>query len=292
MKNVKGIVLAGGAGSRLYPLTFGTSKQLLPVYDKPMIYYPIASLLYAGIKEILIISSPKDLPRYKDLLNNGSHLGVNIEYAEQQTPNGIAEAFLIGDKFISEDNVCLILGDNIFHGNKFEIYLKDAFKNLNKGFSTIFGYKVSNPEEFGVIETDNNGEIINIIEKPSHTESNLIVSGMYFYTNDVVEIAKTLKPSNRNELEISDINNIYLKLNNLKLIRLSSDFYWSDTGTYDSLISASQYFQNIEKRTGNKYGCIEEIVYNLGYINKNQFLSNIENLKNSSYGRYLFNQIK
>ncbi len=291
MKNVKGIVLAGGAGSRLYPLTFGTSKQLLPVYDKPMIYYPIASLLYAGIKEILIISSPKDLPRYKDLLKDGSHLGINIEYAEQQAPNGIAEAFIIGDKFISKENVCLILGDNIFHGNNFKIYLEDAFKNLLNGLSTIFGYEISNPKEFGVIETDNNGGILNIIEKPNSTNSNLIVSGMYFYTNDVIDIAKQLKPSKRNELEITDINNNYLKSNKLKLIKLSSDFYWSDTGTYDSLINASQYFQNIEKNTGKKYGCIEEIVYNLGYIDKQQFLSNIENVKNSSYGKYLSNKI-
>ncbi len=292
MKNVKGIVLAGGAGSRLYPLTFGTSKQLLPVYDKPMIYYPIASLLYAGIKEILIISSPKDLPRYKDLLKDGSHLGINIEYAEQQAPNGIAEAFIIGDKFISKENVCLILGDNIFHGNNFKTYLEDAFKNLHNGLSTIFGYEITNPKEFGVIETDNNGAILNIIEKPNSTNSNLIVSGMYFYTNDVIDIAKQLKPSKRNELEITDINNNYLKSKKLKLIKLSSDFYWSDTGTYDSLINASQYFQNIEKNTRNKYGCIEEIVYNLGYIDKKQFLSNIENVKNSSYGKYLFNKIK
>ena len=292
MRKLKGIILAGGTGSRLYPLTYGTSKQLLPVYDKPMIYYPLSTLLYAGIKDILIISTPKDLPRYRDLLKNGSHLGIRIKYAEQPSPNGIAEAFLIGEKFIADDNVCLILGDNIFHGDSFKSQLDKSYKNLEKGFSTIYGYEVSNPKDFGVIEIDDNNDIYKIIEKPESTKSNLIVSGLYFYTNEVIQYAKKLNPSKRGELEITDLNNIFLQHKKLKLICLDSNFSWSDTGTYDSLIKASKYFQNLEKSTGSKYACIEEIVYNLGYIEKKQFLENIEYVKNSSYGKYLQDLIK
>lgn len=292
MQKLKGIILAGGTGSRLYPLTYGTSKQLLPVYDKPMIYYPLSTLLYAGIKDILIISTPKDLPRYRDLLKNGSHLGIRIQYAEQPFPNGIAEAFLIGEKFIADDNVCLILGDNIFHGDSFKSQLDKSYKNLEKGFSTIYGYEVSNPKDFGVIEIDDNNDIYKIIEKPDSTKSNLIVSGLYFYTNKVIQYAKKLNPSSRGELEITDLNNIFLRHKKLKLICLDSNFSWSDTGTYDSLIKASKYFQNLEKITGSKYACIEEIVYNLGYIEKKQFLENIEYVKSSSYGKYLQDLIK
>ena len=232
MKNVKGIVLAGGAGSRLYPLTFGTSKQLLPVYDKPMIYYPIASLLYAGIKEILIISSPKDLPRYKDLLKDGSHLGINIEYAEQQAPNGIAEAFIIGDKFISKENVCLILGDNIFHGNNFKIYLEDAYKNLHNGLSTIFGYEISNPKEFGVIEVLDN-KIINLHEKPEDYISSYAVVGLYIYEYLVFEYIKLLTPSKRGELEITDLNKVFLNKKNIAYSILDS--WWIDAGTEERI---------------------------------------------------------
>ena len=292
MQKLKGIILAGGTGSRLYPLTYGTSKQLLPVYDKPMIYYPLSTLLYAGIKDILIISTPKDLPRYRDLLKNGSHLGIRIQYAEQPFPNGIAEAFLIGEKFIADDNVCLILGDNIFHGDSFKSQRDKSYKNLEKGFSTIYGYEVSNPKDFGVIEIDDNNDIYKIIEKPDSTKSNLIVSGLYFYTNKVIQYAKKLNPSSRGELEITDLNNIFLRHKKLKLICLDSNFSWSDTGTYDSLIKASKYFQNLEKITGSKYACIEEIVYNLGYIEKKQFLENIEYVKSSSYGKYLQDLIK
>ena len=291
MKRIKGIILAGGNGSRLFPLTFGTSKQLLPVYDKPMIYYPLSTLLYAGIKDILIISTPKDLPRYKDLLRDGKHLGLSISFKEQKIPLGIAEAFLIGKDFIGNNDVCLILGDNIFHGKDFVKLLIKARDNLFKNYSTIFGVKVNNPNDFGVIELDSSSNPLKIIEKPKFPKSKLIVSGLYFYTNDVVEKAKKLKPSKRNELEISDLNNLFINNKMLKLIQLDSNFSWLDTGTYDSLIKASKYFQNLENQTGKKYACIEEIVYDLGYISKLQFQKNHEMISNSSYGDYLKKKI-
>jgi glucose-1-phosphate thymidylyltransferase len=287
MKLIKGIILAGGYGSRLYPLTFGTSKQLLPVYDRPMIYYPLSTLMNAGIKDILIISTNKDLPRFRDLLMDGRHIGLNITYKVQDEPRGIAESFIIASDFIGDCNVCLILGDNIFHGKNFNILLDRAKKNLDNNYSTIFGVEVNNPNEFGVIEFDSNNEIKNIVEKPDEIESNLIVSGLYFYTNDVVTITNKLKPSSRGELEITDINNQYLALNKLKLVNLDSEISWIDTGTYDSLIEASRYFQNFENKTAEKVACIEEIALNLGYIDKSQFVKIANSMNNSNYGKYL-----
>ena len=249
MKSIKGIILAGGTGSRLYPLTLGTSKQLLPVYDKPMIYYPLSVFMQAEIKDILIISSQHDLPKFKKLLGDGSKLGIKISYKVQFQPNGIAESFIIGEDFICDDNVCLILGDNIFHGDGFISTINTAKKDLSNGYSSIFGVSVPNPESFGVIEFDDNNNIIDITEKPDFTNSNIIVSGLYFYTNDVIKFAKKLKPSDRGEKEITDINNLYLSSKKLKLIRLQSNISWIDTGTYSSLIKASKYFENYEIKT-------------------------------------------
>ena len=292
MKSIKGIILAGGTGSRLYPLTLGTSKQLLPVYDKPMVYYPLSVFMLAGIKNILIISNQEHLPMYKRLLGNSSNLGLNISYEIQLEPNGIAEAFIIAKNFIGDDNVCLILGDNIFHGESFTPHIIEAKENLNLGFSSIFGVSVQNPENFGVIEFDNKNKIVNISEKPKNPKSNFIVSGIYFYTNDVVKFAKELKPSKRGEKEITDINNIYLSLNKLKLQVLNSDISWVDTGTYSSLIKASKYFENYENETGKKVACIEEIAFNLGYINEKQLLFIANSMCNSEYGKYLKNLIQ
>ena len=292
MKKIKGIILAGGYGSRLYPLTFATSKQLIPVYDKPMIYYPLSTLMQAGIRDILIISTEKDIPRFKDLLKDGNNIGLNISYKEQISPKGIAEAFIIANEFIAEENVCLILGDNIFHGNNFEKYLNKAKENLEKDYSTIMGVNVNIPNDFGVIEFDKDFNIKEILEKPKITKSKTVVSGLYFYTNDVKKIAKDLKPSKRGELEITDINNHYLKKSKLKLINLSSEISWIDTGTYDSLIEASKYFQNYETVTGKKVGCIEEIALDLNYIDKNQVLKIANSMSKSSYGDYLKNLFK
>ena len=251
MKSIKGIILAGGTGSRLYPLTLGTSKQLLPVYDKPMIYYPLSVLMQAEIKDILIISSEHDLPKFKKLLGNGANLGINISYNVQSKPNGIAESFIIGEDFIEEDNVCLILGDNIFHGDGFISNINNAKKNLSNGFSSIFGVSVQNPENFGVIEFDENKNVINIFEKPQIPKSNFIVSGLYFYTNDVIEYAKKLKPSKRGEKEITDINNFYLSSKKLKLILLDDNISWIDTGTHDALLEASNFVKEIKKKHGD-----------------------------------------
>ena len=292
MKKIKGIILAGGYGSRLYPLTFATSKQLIPVYDKPMIYYPLSTLMQAGIRDILIISTEKDIPRFKDLLKDGNNIGLNISYKEQISPKGIAEAFIIANEFIAEENVCLILGDNIFHGNNFEKYLNKAKENLEKDYSTIMGVNVNIPNDFGVIEFDKDFNIKEILEKPKITKSKTVVSGLYFYTNDVKKIAKDLKPSKRGELEITDINNHYLKKSKLKLINLRSDISWIDTGTYDSLIEASKYFQNYESLTGKKVGCIEEIALELNYIDNNQVLKIANLMSKSSYGDYLKNLLK
>lgn len=292
MKSIKGIILAGGTGSRLYPLTIGTSKQLLPVYDKPMIYYPLSVFMQAEIKDILIISSEHDIPKFKKLLGDGSNLGINISYKVQFKPNGIAESFIIGEDFIGKDNVCLILGDNIFHGDDFISNINNAKKALSNGFSSIFGVSVQNPKNFGVIEFDENKNVINIFEKPENPKSNFIVSGLYFYSNDVVKFAKELKPSKRGEKEVTDINNIYLSLNKLKLQVLNSDISWVDTGTYGSLIKASRYFENYENETGKKVACIEEIAFNLGYINEKQLLSIANSMCNSEYGEYLKNLIQ
>ena len=268
MKSIKGIILAGGTGSRLYPLTFGTSKQLLPVYDKPMIYYPLSIFMQAEIKDILIISSEHDLPKFKKLLGDGTNLGINISYKVQFKPNGIAESFIIGENFIGEDNVCLILGDNIFHGDSFISNINNAKKALSNGFSSIFGVSVQNPQNFGVIEFDENKNVINIFEKPENPKSNFIVSGLYFYTNDVVKYAKKLKPSKRGEKEITDINNFYLSKKKLKLFLLDDNISWIDTGTYSSLIKASKYFEDYEKKTGKKAACVEEIALNKNWIKK------------------------
>lgn len=289
MKSIKGIILAGGTGSRLYPLTLGTSKQLLPVYDKPMIYYPLSIFMKAEIKDILIISSEHDLPKFKKLLGNGSQFGIKISYKVQFEPNGIAESFIIGEDFICDDNVCLILGDNIFHGNEFISNINIAKKDLSNGFSSIFGVSVQNPESFGVIEFDERNNIIDIFEKPDFAKSNIIVSGLYFYTNDVVKFAKKLKPSERGEKEITDINNIYLSSKKLKVIRLKPNISWIDTGTYSSLIKASKYFENYEIKTGKKAACIEEIAYKMGYIDIGQLKKIANSMCNSDYGKYLLN---
>ena len=287
MPLTKGIILAGGYGTRLYPLTYGTSKQLLPVYDKPMIYYSLSTLMNAGIKDIMIISTPNDLPRFKDLFKDGKHIGLNISYAHQKKPNGIAESLIIGSDFIGNDNICLILGDNIFHGNNFISLLDKARLNLDNNFSTIFGVKVDNPNTFGVIKFDSENKMQNVVEKPKNPSTNTIVSGLYYYTNDVVDIAKTLKPSSRGELEITDINNYYISEDRLKLVKLDSETSWIDTGTYDSLIQASKYFQDYENKTTKKTACIEEIALSLGYIDKTKLMTIANSMKNSNYGKYL-----
>ena len=292
MNNIKGIILAGGHGSRLFPLTIGTSKQLLAVYDKPMIYYPMYTLMLAGIKEILIISTPEDLSRYNKLFGNGNMLGLKISYEKQIKPNGIAESFIIGKKFIGNSHVCLVLGDNIFYGDKLVDYLKKGLNNLKKNSSTIYGLDVINPKEFGVVKFDSKNNLEKIVEKPKLFISNTIVSGLYMYTNDVIEIVKNLKPSSRNELEITDINNIYINKNKLRLIKLEKDISWIDTGTYDSMLKASNFFQELEKKTAEKYACIEHMAFQLSYIDEKQFLKLARLMSNSSYGKYLLDKLK
>ena len=289
MKLIKGIILAGGYGSRLYPLTLGVSKQLLPVYDKPMIYYPLSVFLLAGIKDILIISTKEDLPKFNKLLGDGSNLGIKISYEFQLKPGGIAESFIIGKDFIGDDDVCLILGDNIFHGEKFISQLEIAKNYLLEGYSSIFGVKVKDPKNFGVIEFDKNNDMCKITEKPAIPKSNYIVSGLYFYTNDVISFAQKLKPSSRGEKEITDINNYFLVNNRLKLNLIESSTSWIDTGTYSSLIRASKYFHDIEIKTSKKEACIEEIAYKMGYISKKQIRQIGINMNNSDYGKYLLN---
>ena len=281
--------MAGGNGTRLFPLTKTISKQLLPVYDKPMVYYPLSTLLRAGIRDILIISTKKDLPRFKNLFGDGSFIGINISYKIQLKPNGIAEAFLIAEDFIGNDNICLILGDNIFHGNNFQNYLNKAINNLNHDFSTIYSVEVKNPEQFGVIEFDKNGKVSSIVEKPIKTNSNRIVSGLYFYTNNVINMSKMLKPSKRGELEITEINNQFLKVGKIKVVNLKSTFFWSDTGTYDSLIKASQYFKDFELIYNKKVACIEEIALEKSLISKDEYLKIALSMNESNYGKYLLN---
>lgn len=281
---MKGIILAGGKGTRLYPVTKGVSKQLLPVYDKPLIYYPLSVLMLAGLRKILIISTSRDIPRFKDLLGDGRQIGIEIFYAEQPEPRGIAESFIIGEDFIEKDNVALILGDNIFYGHDLTKFLEEA-SHLKEG-AMIFGYYVKNPHRYGVIEFDENLNVISIEEKPKNPKSNWVVTGLYFYDNEVVKIAKSLKPSQRGELEITDVNNEYLKRGKLKLKLLGRGFAWLDTGTYDSLIEASMFIKTIEERQGLKIGCIEEIAYRLGYIDKEQLLKLAENTS-TNYGDYL-----
>ena len=281
----KGIVLAGGSGTRLYPLTMGVSKQLLAIYDKPMIYYPISVLMLAGINEILIISTPEDISSYERLLGNGSQFGISIEYSIQSKPNGLAQAFIIGESFISDSNVALILGDNVFYGQDFSNNLKIAISR-DEG-ATIFGYHVNNPEHFGVLEFDNDGHVLSIEEKPKEPKSNLVVTGLYFYDNSVVEIAKKLIPSKRGEYEITDINNAYKNKDKLRVEILGRGFAWLDTGTYDSLIDAGQFVKTVEKRQGLKIACLEEIAFHNGWISKVELMSQVQRYKKTSYGEYL-----
>ena len=289
---MKGIVLAGGSGTRLYPITKGISKQLLPVYDNPLIYYPLSVLMLAGIKEILIISTPEDLPNFKKLLGSGEDLGIQISYKEQPTPDGLAQAFIIGEEFIGNDDVCLVLGDNIFYGYGFSEILRNARKNIEQGKSTVFGYYVNDPERYGVAGFDSEGNVTSIEEKPLSPKSNYAVVGLYFYTNDVVQIAKTIKPSDRGELEITTVNQVYLKQNNLKVQLLGRGFAWLDTGTHDSLMEAGQFIETIEKRQGLKVACLEEIAYRMEYIDDKQVRKLAEPLKKNAYGQYLLNLVK
>lgn len=281
----KGIILAGGSGTRLYPITLGTSKQLLPIYDKPMIYYPLSILMMAGINEILIISTPEDLPNFQKLFHDGSSIGIKIEYKIQPSPDGLAQAFILGEEFIGEENVALVLGDNIFYGQSFGQQLQIAC-NQTLG-ATIFGYYVNDPERFGVVEFGANGKVLSIEEKPSHPKSNYAVTGLYFYDNQVVEMAKTIRPSARSEFEITDINNLYLSQQQLNVQLLGRGFAWLDTGTHDSLIDASQFVQTIEKRQGLKIACLEEISFNNKWITIEQLYERGKFLNKTSYGQYL-----
>ncbi len=285
---MKGIVLAGGTGSRLYPITKGISKQLLSVYDKPMIYYPISILMLAGIKEILIISTPEDLPNFKKLLGDGSQLGLNFQFLEQESPKGLAEAFIIGEHFIGNDNVCLVLGDNIFYGQGFGNLLLKSVENCNNlNQATVFGYYVNQPERYGVVDFDENGKALSIEEKPKIPKSNFAVTGLYFYPNEVIEIAKNIKPSSRGELEITAINQTFLEKENLNVEVMGRGYAWLDTGTHDSLLEASNFIQTIEKRQGLKIACLEEIAFRKGFIKKEQLKKLAENLSASEYGQYL-----
>lgn len=289
---MKGIVLAGGSGTRLYPITKGVSKQLLPIYDKPMVYYPISVLMLAGIREILIISTPQDLPAFRRLLGDGSDYGVRFEYAEQPSPDGLAQAFIIGEKFIGDDNVCLVLGDNIFHGSGFVPMLEEAVKDADKGKAIVFGYWVADPERYGVAEFDKQGNCLSIEEKPEKPKSNYAVTGLYFYPNLVVSVAKSIKPSARGELEITTVNQRFLKDGQLKVQVLGRGFAWLDTGTHDSLSDASVYIETVEKRQGLKIACLEEIAFQQGWITADKLRELAAPMAKNQYGKYLQGMIK
>ena len=289
---MKGIILAGGSGTRLYPLTKGQSKQLLAIHDKPMIYYPLSVLMLAGIRDVLIISTSNDLPNFKRLFETGNHIGLNISYAEQKKPNGIAEAFIIGEEFIGNDNVCLILGDNIFYGAGFTKLLRNSVEKIkNSSDALIFGYYVDNAERYGVVENDHYGNVISIEEKPITPKSNYAVVGLYFYPNSVINISKQINPSDRGELEITSVNQKYLENSNLKVELLDKDFTWLDSGTHESMLEASNYIHTIEKRKGRKVACIEEIAYVLGYISKKELIDLANPLQNNQYGNYLIKKV-
>ena len=290
---MKGIILAGGSGTRLYPLTKGTSKQLLPINDKPMIYYPLSVLMLAGIKEVLIISTPIDLPRFEQLLGDGIDIGMQFSYKEQPSPDGLAQAFIIGEEFIGNDDVCLVLGDNIFYGHGFSEILANAVKTIEETKkATVFGYYVKDPERYGVVEFDATGNALSIEEKPTNPKSNFAVVGLYFYPNSVVEIAKNVKPSHRGELEITTVNQVYLQQGNLKVKLMGRGYAWLDTGTHESLLEASNYIQTIENRQGLKVACLEEIAFEKGYISREQLVKLAEPLKKNGYGQYLLQRAK
>ena len=289
---MKGIVLAGGSGTRLFPITKGVSKQLLPIYDKPMIYYPISVLMLAGIREILIISTPQDLPNFEKLLGDGSDFGVQFTYKVQPSPDGLAQAFILGEEFIGDDDVCLVLGDNIFYGHGLTELLKSAKSNVSdKENATVFGYYVNDPERYGVAEFDDTGKVVSIEEKPISPKSNYAVVGLYFYPNAVIEIAKSIKPSDRGELEITTVNEVFLSKENLKVELMGRGFAWLDTGTHDSLLEASSFIQTIEKRQGLKVACLEEIAFDQGFISKEKVLELAKPLAKTGYGQYLIKKV-